>query len=223
MTHKITFNMTSPISYMTLPIFDSILAYAEYCMRRKISDAKTPHGNEITEEPLPLEKHPNYDFYLASYMFAEHIEEGLDAWRKRWDARHDQLANFGKARRRINTASGEFKSFDIPVVTQSTKAVWFYFKGNADGVELILKELNGIGKKSDIGFGWFSDFEIEDAKEDMTLCRPLPMEFVKTNLKELQGLSLSSGFGSWRMPYWKAEYQEKIVIPKPIEENQCNK
>jgi hypothetical protein len=214
MTYKITFNMTSPIVYMTLPIFDSILAYAEYCLERKISDAKTPHGSEINEIKLPLEKHPDYDFYLASYMFSDHIEEGLEAWRKRWDCRHDFMADFGKSKRKINTASGEFKSFDIPLVTQSAQKVWFYFDGDPFEVDFVIRNgLNGIGKKTSHGFGWFSDFEIEESKENLTLCRPLPIEFMKTNLKELRGYSILTSFGSWRMPYWKAEYQERIIIP----------
>ncbi len=213
MTYRITFNMTSPIVYMKLPIFDSILAYAKYQNQRKLSDTKSPSGNEIDNIELPLKKHAQYDFYLASYVFSDHIEEGIDSWKKRWASRHDFIADFGEARRRVNTASGDFKSYDIPLVTQSARKIWFYFDGDPVKVGAILQNLNGIGKKTAIGFGWFSDFQIEESQENYALCRPLPFEFLKTNLRELQGLRVTKEFGAWKMPYWKAEYQGDILIP----------
>lgn len=216
MTYKITFTMISPIVYMTLPIFDSILAYAKYQGGRRITDIKSPSGIEIDNIELPIRKHSDYDFYLCSYMFSEHTEEGIDSWKKRWDSRHDFIADFGKARKRVNTASGSFKSYDIPLVTQSSRHIWFYFDGEPEEIDKILINLSGIGKKTSMGYGWYSGYKIEEGDSDYLLCRPLPIEFMKTNIKELEGYKIEISFGAWRYPYWLSAEQGRIIIPKKL-------
>lgn len=211
--YKITFEMLAPIIYYDLPIFDSVIAYCKYQEYKQFSDYHTPHGDEIIEFELPFIKH-ELGFYLASYMcFNENIE-GEDAWRKQWESKYDDIVDFGKAQRKINVGSGQFKSYDIPFVTYHSKQVWFYFDGDKDAIEhLVKKYLNGLGKKSVIGYGNFSKFNItESDQEQMVYYRPLPLPFLKGNLKKLEGFTLTSKNGRIFPPYWLPA-QEKVIIP----------
>lgn len=208
--------MISPVVFIDYPVFDSILAYCVYQSKRKIADVKSPSGSEIIDFELPLARHKDFGFYLCSYAMPVPVE-GTDFWSKRWDSEHDFIADFKKAKRRVNIASGKSKSFLIPVVTQSFTKLYFYFDGDPDAVSFYIRNyLVGIGKKVAMGFGWYSEFRIDKIEPSANYClvRPLPLDFLENNLCELAGLSIEQGFGSWKLPYWKAEYQEKILIPK---------
>jgi hypothetical protein len=207
--YKITFEMLSPIIYYDLPIFDSIIAYCKYKEQMGVSDFHTPHGAEIIEFELPLKKH-ELGFYLASYMCFDGSVEGEDAWRKQWESKYDDIVDFGKTRKRINVGSGRFKSYDIPFVTQHNKQIWFYFDGDKDIVsQLISSYLNGIGKKSIIGYGNFADFVIEPSEEEqMVYYRPMPISaFMHTT-----GFHCKTKQGRYKPPYWLPA-TEKVLIP----------
>jgi len=208
--YKITFDMLSPIIYYDLPILDSIISYCKYREQMQFSDFHTPHGAEIIDFELPIRKH-ELGFYLASYMCFDTSIEGEDAWRKQWESLYDDIVDFGKARKRINIGSGQFKSYDIPFVTQHSKKIWFYFDGDAKEVAgLISAYLAGIGKKSVIGYGAFSGFSIEPCNsEQMLYYRPVPV----SAFMNMSGFQTHTKIGRYYPPYWLPS-QEKILIPQ---------
>jgi len=215
--YKITFEMISPICYTELPIFDSIIAFCEYCEKHRMyTDSHSPIGHEVLEFDIPIQKH-SAGFYLASYLCFSNEIEGVDSWKKRWHEKDDNIVHFGKGKRRVHTGMGEFKNFDMPMVIHSVKEASFYFDGDKDYIEyLVCTHLTGLGKKTSMGFGWFKSLAIEKSCEkEKLLYRPLP--FVDTTEK-INGLGINpanyvSSFGSYRLPYWKPEYKEKILIP----------
>ena len=217
--HKITFSMVSPICYYSVPILDSIVAYARYCTTRKSTDYHSPTGREVSHIDIPIKKH-DLGFYMASYMFSDTTAEGQDAWRKRWETKHDDLAHFGRGRRRVDISSGKYKSYDIPIVTQSVKKVWFYFDGDpAEVRRLIIDNLPGFGKKVSIGFGWFSDVMVEtEADDDLVYFRPLPLAFAGelARIGQRYLMRVHKAFGAYKMPYWLPEHQTDIFIPEKI-------
>lgn len=218
--------MISPICYYELPIFDAILSYCEYASRRKATDYHTPQGSEVRDSikeygiAIPLNQH-KLGFYHASYMFSDNVVEGSDSWKKRWASRYDKITDFGKAKRRIDTGSGKFKSYSIPLVTQSCKKAWFYFDGNADIVSTMIDSIYGFGKKVAIGFGWFSGFEIEDKYDErFKWFRPLPAcPEIMMELMKLDGIRIEPGYGAYKIPRWLPENQGQIVIPYNISNN----
>jgi len=214
MIYKITFNMTSPISFIDKPIFDSMVMYCEYQKQRLVTDFHTPTGKEIINFDIPIDKHED-GYYLASYMFLDNNCEGQDTWKKRWENKYDYIVNFGNTKKRIHTGSGKFKSYNIPINIVSTKNVWFYFSGDATKVKkMVDKYLIGIGKKIKIGFGWFSGFTIEKEYDDsFVYYRPLPGFYSETDLKRIfkHIPHYEKTFGAWKVPYWLPQNQEKII------------
>jgi hypothetical protein len=215
---KITFELYSPVSYIDLPVFDSILAYCLYSSQQKITNYHTPTGKEVRNSTLktdiPLIKH-ELGFYLASYMCCNEIIEGVDSWKKRWENNHDRIVNFGRSKRRVTTGMGETKSYNMPVQINITNKVWFYFDtSNIKRLEKLLKNnLYGIGKKVKMGFGFFRNFNIENSKEeDMLFFRPLPQTALKIALEKFGNIKQT--FGSYKIPYWLPQNQQKIIIPK---------
>jgi len=206
--YKITFKMVSPVVLMDNVTFDSILAYCVYSHYRKITDIKTSGGKEIDEskQDIPVTKHKD-GFYLASWDITTEEHESVERWRKRWDNTNDRLADFKKAKRKIDTARGKYKSYDMPIVVKSIDEISFYFKSKEVGkVSFFINNyLVGIGKKVKMGYGWFSGFEIEKVKDsDVLYYRPTPKNF-KSPLKTIDG------FGGIKPPYW--HNQQDIKIP----------
>ena len=213
--YKIIFDMKTPIAYMDLPVFDSLIAYCVYKKRSKLTDYHTPQGNEVEKIDIPIELH-KYNFYLASYMFVDKQIESIESWKKRWCSKHDRIAYFGKAKRRIHTGSGQFKSFQIPILIQSIKYVYFFFKGNKDKIKDLLQFLIGIGKKTKIGYGWIKDFMIINALESeikYIYYRPLPKknDLISFALKNFG--AVSPALGSFSLPYWLPKNQTNIIKP----------
>ena len=225
---KITFDFTgyaSPMSFMLHqpPVFDSIISYCIYNNRyRKKTDYCTCTGKELNytkiEPHMPIEKWKNGGFYLASNMFYDSMIEYTDYWTKRWNRKHDDIAYFGKAKRRIHTGSGSFKSYKMPFVTMSIREAWFYFQGDVKKVEKLIGEhLYGIGKKVNEGAGWFSSFKIEEAptKENARVfCRPVPKAFVQDNFNIITANSfkIKTAFGAYKPPYWLPENQGEVFL-----------
>ena len=162
--YKITFNMTSPIAIIDDITLDAIISYCVYQKFRKEYDVRTASGSEVdpNKQDIPIKKHES-GFYLSSYLFLDGEMESVDRWRKRWESRYDHLVDFGKAKRRIHTGSGQYKSYDMPILIKSTKKIFAYFESDNVGSvdDLINNYLIGIGKKVKIGYGWFSSFMIE--------------------------------------------------------------
>jgi len=224
-TYKIKFKMSSPIAYTDIPIFDSIISYAVYQKYfRKNTDIKTSNGSEINkniEKLIPIKKH-KLGFYLCSYGIIEKKEISIDKWRKRWNSRHDFLSYFGKAKRKVNIGSGYYKSYDMPIVINSVDNIVFYFIGDKNKIKELVDYIVGIGKKVKAGFGWFSSFEItiaEKEEQKYLLFRPLPLKVMADNIFKDRDFSYVNDYGSYRAPYWLGEYQENILIPKQLKEN----
>lgn len=212
---KITFRLSSPISFIDRPCFDSIVAYA--WTKEKFGTVQSrlsiPKDEMIDfTELLPISVHENR-YFLASQMFFDgncSIEQ-TSSWKKRWANKHDSIADFGKSKRKIDVGRGEYKSYDMPVNLVSTPEVWFFFYSNNVGnVEyLIDKHIVYLGKKRSQGYGEISDFTI-DSVTDGKIIRPIPKRFFD---------SLPPGelkYCAWKPPYWLPDNFEICVIENKV-------
>jgi hypothetical protein len=228
MIYKATLNLATPVSLSERPVFDALLYYCYMAERVSKYDYLSPTGAELRDVlstvRLPLNSCDG--FYLCSYAFHGESVLGMDSWKKRWHSRHDEYADFGKAMRRVNTASGEYKSYNVPFPAMSVERIWFYYDTNQpDEVRRLLDNyLVGIGKKVAIGFGWVRSIDYELARSEAgfrVYCRPLPKSFMLSNIEAIfpEFPKLTRKPGAFRPPYWYPEYQEQIIIPEICNDN----
>lgn len=211
-TYKINFKMSAPLAFTVPPVFDGILAYAyaREVMGSKFVQALTiePQNNMLEYKEMPLRLHDD-GYFMATRMFWDESKavEHIQRWRKRWAAKHDKLADFGKHKRKVRIDSGEFKSYDMPLTCLTVDKVWFYFQSSQveEVIRLLDKWVSFIGKKRSQGYGYYDGFEIEERPYDFPLgCRPVPARFV-----DMSKVSGTVKYCSWRPPYWLPENFEE--------------
>jgi hypothetical protein len=131
--------------------------------------------------------------------------ETVQRWRKRWDQRHEALADFGKNKRKVDVQRGEFKSYDMPIRIVVVPEVWFIFESdNVPEVErLVAKHIFSIGKKRTVGHGEIAGFSIEPCSDK--IIRPIPECLCS-------GASGDVRFCTWKPPYWDVSNAEKCVV-----------
>lgn len=212
--------MSSPLCFIDKPIFDALVVYC--WMKEKYGNIPVKldlPAEKLSEFPgLPIAYHKD-GWSISSVMLFDcdyklaHYE---GSWKKRWCVKHDFLADFSKNQRKINTGKGYFKSFDSPLPLYDIRTVWFYFKGDAERVKkLITDHLPGIGKKISQGYGFFDDFVIDPAADDifdMFLLRPIPLNSrLSKHYKETNDHSIR--FCGYRPSYYLPENQTKCIYP----------
>lgn len=207
--YKITFKLKSPVSFIELPTFDGILAWCYMKDKYGIVEQKLTIDNPESFDDMPLCKHPD-GYFIASWIQYEKEKsiEFTGSWKKRWDNRHEHLTDFGKKVRKVRSNAGEYKAYDMPIVLQNIKDVWFFFASeNIERVRyLVANHLWGIGKKTSQGYGEIDSFEITEIDNNPfleTVLRPIPVN--QTDLSNLQNLSVK--LMGYRPPYWLPENQ----------------
>lgn len=133
--------------------------------------------------------------------------EFTGSWKKRWANEHDHLTDFSGKKRKIRTSAGEFKAYNMPIVLNRIKEVWFYFESdNVAMVKKLLSHLWGIGKKTSQGYGEIGGFAIEEIDFNPfegKVIRPVPAKV--EDLK--QSGTLSVRMMGYKPPYWLPENQ----------------
>lgn len=210
--YKITFNLKTSICFIDLPLFDGLISYC-FCrhelgsFKRDLSLTKEQLNElELLLDKMPLKKHKD-GYFLGSFMQFENSLNWTGSWKKRWNNKHDFIADFGKSKRQIEIDKGSFKSYDMPLNLNSIYQVWFYFDSdNVDFVEkLINSYLFGIGKKTSQGYGEIDNFIIDkiDYNPFEKVIRPIP---ISKNLTENERINLmiNNQIANMRIkpPYW---------------------
>lgn len=210
----------SPMVFYHLPVFDSIIAYClAREMDRKRSMVFVQRPQQVPEREIEsfqkiIEHHtPFYPVPMSSYLMP--IDEPidfLDSWKKRFDSKHSNIADFGKARRRIHTGSGPYRSYNMPLPAKIIQVGYFAFIGDGERIlELIKNNLVGIGKKISEGFGWIDNVEIKEIDYtcfDIARMRPVPIEMAEKH--KIIGRKMMAG---WKSPYWLRENICECVVP----------
>lgn len=205
------------------------------------------------ELPLPLEKtdgiHP---IWKASIGFASSLSrESEDFWVKRtntqfagyvstdivWPAGVVSNSVTKSLSNRVHlekptgpankTSAGGFKSYYEKRNLLLTKSLIFHAIGNREEIVRLLSKLDGIGKKTAIGYGKIEKIEVKQVKEDYSLFTPdhkvarnLPVADYPTVKAQMIGSRTSSPYWSKRdlvicfapsspIPVWKWDEQEQ--------------
>ena len=150
---------------------------------------------------------------MASFLQVDGAIEYLDSWKKRFHSKHVHLVDFGKARRRINTASGKYRSYNQHLPAKVLDRGSFVFIGNGSVVmELMEDYVPGIGKKVSEGFGWIDGLDLTDSElswNDILLMRPVPLP-----VAEKYGISGNRRICGWRPPYWLKTNVCECMVPE---------
>lgn len=214
MTYRITFQIKTPICFQGFVMFDGLIAYAYAQEQQNKVDRQTQRlsfDNIIDFTPMPIVKHPD-GYFMASWMLSDYSDtvEFTGSWKKRWANEHDELANFGKRKRKVRVNAGPHKSYDMPMRLVDIPECYFYFQSaDVQEVERLLKtHIVGIGKKMSQGNGLIESFEIEqiDFNPFNETIRPIPV-------KEIQfkdGLYIA--YVGYYPPYWLPENQKMCII-----------
>ncbi len=211
---KITFKLSSQISFIDRPCFDAIVAYA--WVKEEFGSVQArlsiPKEEQIDfTRVLPLDVHEK-GYFLASHMHFDGncAVEQTGSSKRQWENKYDHLADFKKSARKIDVSRGEFKSYDLPVNLVSTPEVWFFFYSeDPSRVEyLIDKHILYLGKKRSQGYGEISSSEIIEVP-DAKIIRPIPKRFYDTSLPIPPG---QERFCAWKPPYWMQDNFEMCII-----------
>ncbi|MCL6479879.1 MAG: hypothetical protein K6T65_16025, partial [Peptococcaceae bacterium] len=202
-----------------LPL-DSILA-AEW-MRRNHPEAyynASSHmlgGNMITPE-LPFERRGAGElwYWACSFNTAPPLGEYVMHWHKRFDDHLEKYIDFGGRRGKIDTKSGKYKAYRMPLVVQLFDRLEWYAVGDTGAVLDLCQGVTHIGKKSSQGLGVVEYWTVEPWPEDWSeavggkLSRAVPVE-----------LGLPPGIAGGRVgtygirpPYWHTDHQRLCYLP----------
>jgi CRISPR type IV-associated protein Csf3 len=220
---KITAHMQDGRIAGTEPWFplDSILA-AEW-IRRHHSEAyynASSHmlTNDLIIPELPFERRGIDDnwYWACSFNTEAPAHEYVMHWHKRFDDQLEQYIDFGSRRGKVDTKSGKYKAYRMPLVIQLFERLTWYAVGDPDAVFDLCRNITHIGKKSSQGLGAVDYWTVEPWHEDWSvvrdgrLTRAMPVELSmpagvqKANVR-LYGI---------RPPYWLHEHQRPCYMPE---------
>lgn len=211
----------SPMIYYHPPTLDAIIAY---CLAKEANDkrgfyqlpGKIPDDNKRLDLLHTVIEHKGggYGVPVSSYLqVIGPIIDFMDSWKKRFESKYAKIADFGKARRRINTASGQYRSYNMPLPAKIIKMGFFSFIGDGERImKLIDLYIIGIGKKVGEGFGWIDKMELKESQltwQDILHMRPVPL-FLAENHQITGGRKMICG---WKPPYWEKRNICECIVP----------
>jgi len=185
---------------MTLPI-DSVLGWAWMMENhpelmevghRGFAPGENDHTIDQRKIALPLEmRESNGEWYwAASFAFGRPVLEERTHWHKRLDAQAaETYVDFGKRRGVVNTGSGYFKGYRMPLTIFLVPRLEWYVVGDAMRIQQLLSRVTHLGKKRSQGNGKVARWTVEPSSEDLSDRRPVP----DPNGTEVAG---------FRPPYW---------------------
>jgi len=196
---------------------DSILA--SIWIRRNCPElAYLPICGDLIIADLPFERRgAGYDWYWACSFNTEiPLTEYVMHWHKRFDDHMEQYIDFGSKRGRVDTKSGKYKAYRMPLVVQLFDRLTWYAVGDLDVVRDLCSAVTHLGKKSSQGLGAVDYWSVEPWPEDWSetregrLTRGIPAELA---LPEGVQTGRLAQYGV-RPPYWMREHQRVCYMPE---------
>lgn len=197
-------------------MFDSILYHAWFLKH-------APHVLEGVYKPeqigyvgLPL-VHLEDNRWAASKAVYQEIDKIVEHYNKRPDFfAGDKLDYLDMDKGIISDSVGLYRAYRNPQLIRTVKdgILIFYAVGKKDKVEELLNLMVGVGKKTAMGFGVVSRWDVEEIEEDYTtehpeyeLMRPIEVEKAdKTYDCPIMEYAI-------RPPYWKTINQRLCYVP----------
>lgn len=205
-----------------LPL-DGVLLYQQtrYSLGREISTLpgvsllEQPKGGPCVGGKLPIAVvHGKNWYYRCSWaQWGPHVD-GQDYWSKRFDNTLADLVDFRGRRGRIDTGSGAYKGYRMPVFYRSALWVEWFCKGDLDLLAPLVNAVTHLGKKTVQGWGRVLRWEIEPIDHDWSiwkgpkLMRGIPPE----DMPKDYPITRMGRYGV-RPSYWDKRNQTELVLP----------
>lgn len=212
---------TPVVSDEWLPL-DGILFYQHVRNDLGRQDVTVP-GASLMEQPkgetmrggrLPLDiVHARDWYYRCSWAQWGPHADGQDHWSKRFDMPLSYLIDFAGRRGKVETKSGAYKGYRMPVYYRSALWVMWYCVGDEQRIEELLSTVNHIGKKTAQGWGrvrrWGvvsmdADYSVQ---QDGRLMRGVPVYHLPG------GFERKIGNYGVRPSYWDRRNQIDLAMP----------
>lgn len=123
----------------------------------------------------------------------------------------------------LGEGTNEYKNEMSSHVAYDCAAVWFFFRGNMDGVRALLENADSIGSLRRKGYGRIKRFDVQAFPSESSLfglvvgdkvMRPVPLEHKDSLVKEL-GVEPEYTLGreTWKNPYRDASARGECLLP----------
>lgn len=165
---------------------------------------------------LPL-KHLPDNRYAASKGVYTQIETKIEHYNKRPDFfASDKIDYLAQDKGIIDDKAGLYRAYRNPQLIRTVKdgVITFYAIGHADKVQELLDLMVGVGKKTAMGFGFVTKWEVEEIEEDYTTEHPIyglmrPIEVEKSD-KVYDCPIMQYAI---KPPYWKSKNMRLCYVP----------
>lgn len=192
---------------------DSILA-AAWIRRERPGLAYLPMDGDPIIAELPFERRgQGNDWYWAcSFNTEASLHEYVMYWHKRFDDQLEQYIDFGGKRGRVDTKSGKYKAYRMPLVVQLFDRLTWYAVGDLEAVQSLCEMVTHIGKKPSQGLGAVDYWTVEPWQEDWSVARD--GRLMRTAPKgDMVGVGRIGQYGI-RPPYWYVDHQRLCMMPE---------
>ena len=165
---------------------------------------------------LPL-KQLEDNRWAASKGIYEELEKKIEYFNKRPDFfSGDKLDYLSQDKGIIDEKAGVYRAYRNPHLIRTVKdgIIKFYAVGHEKEVQELLDLMVGIGKKTAMGFGFVSKWDVAEIENDYTTEHPIyglmrPAE-VEKSLKEYDCPVMMFGI---KPPYWKQKNKRLCYVP----------
>ena len=161
-------------------------------------------------------------YWQASSPCYHYQTEITDRFRKRWDY-HDRALNWGKRKAKIDTSQGAEKNYDLPLYLRLTDSIHWFCVGDKAGIEELLRDCKGVGKKRSQGHGQVLRWDVKAVEPDWhlwrdgQLMRPMPYHLLFSHSDILNGSNTRLMQWGWRPPARLAFNQALCVMPAVVQ------
>lgn len=197
-------------------MFDSILYHAWYIKHApQVLEGIYDH-QQIGHVGLPL-KQLEGNRWAASKGVYEEIETQIEYYNKRPDFfAGDKIDYLDMDKGLISDSVGLYRAYRNPQLIRTVKdgIITFFAVGHKNEVEELLNLMVGVGKKTAMGFGFVSEWKVEEIDEDYTTEHPVyglmrPIEVDKADKKYSNPIMEYAV----KPPYWKAKNMRLCYVP----------
>ncbi len=174
-----------------------------------------PKGGELRGGRLPIAiVHAKDWYYRCSWAVWGPHADGQDHWVKRFDMTHASLVDFRGRRGRVDTSSGAYRAYHMPVYYRAAHYVEWYCQGDQEALHPLVMMITHLGKKTVQGWGRVARWEIEPMDEDWSvwqdgrLMRGIP----RYHWPRERGEPKMGNYGV-RPSYWDKRNQMELALP----------
>lgn len=197
-------------------MLDSILYHAWFIKHKPYVFEETYDHKDIGYVGLPLKQLPG-NRWAASKGVYEQIDSKIEYYNKRPDFfASDKLDYLDEDKGVISDSAGVYRAYRKPQLIRTVKngIISFYAIGHKNEVQELLDLMIGVGKKTAIGFGFVSKWEVEEIENDYTTEHPKyglmrPIEVEEATHKYFYPVMM---YGV-KPPYWKAKNARLCYVP----------